>query len=159
VCAPSIPESPSGNIRVIDPGDSKAAHAGALAGFEHAAGVIERCELDLEPRLELPLLRPHPGHGGTGVAGDHCGQCSPALRRQSQNPELRLEEPRASAPHGQSLPAFIRAAAEAGGFRGRVVGEQVQNVAVAVGEHLSESGVSCGFQGCLTLGFDPVLAV
>ena len=28
-------------------------------------------ELDLEPRRELPLVRPDPGHGRAGVAGDH----------------------------------------------------------------------------------------
>ena len=32
---------------------------------------IERCELHLEPALELALLRPDSGHGRSGVAGDH----------------------------------------------------------------------------------------
>ena len=32
---------------------------------------IERCQLDLEPALELALLRPDSGHGRAGVAGDH----------------------------------------------------------------------------------------
>ena len=32
---------------------------------------VQRGELDLEPRGELPLVRPHLGHGRAGVAGDH----------------------------------------------------------------------------------------
>ena len=32
---------------------------------------VERGELDLEPRGELALVRPHLGHGRAGVAGDH----------------------------------------------------------------------------------------
>ena len=32
---------------------------------------IERRQLDLEPALELVLLRPDPGHGRSGVARDH----------------------------------------------------------------------------------------
>ena len=35
---------------------------------------VERGELDLEPRRKLPLVRPDPGHGWTGVAGNHWTQ-------------------------------------------------------------------------------------
>ena len=37
---------------------------------------VEGGELHGEPLLELGLLRPDPGHGRPGVAGDHCGDCS-----------------------------------------------------------------------------------
>ena len=32
---------------------------------------VERGELDFQPALELALVRPDPGHGRAGVAGDH----------------------------------------------------------------------------------------
>ena len=36
---------------------------------------VERRQLDLEPAVELALLRPDPAHLRAGVAGDHPGQC------------------------------------------------------------------------------------
>ena len=35
---------------------------------------VDGGELDLEPGGELPLVRPDLGHGGTGVARDHCSR-------------------------------------------------------------------------------------
>ena len=46
----------------------------------HLGPRIERRELDLEPPLELALVRPDPGHGRAGVAGNHYFDSSPALR-------------------------------------------------------------------------------
>ena len=35
---------------------------------------FKRGQLDIEPARELALVRPDPGHGRAGVAGDHCLQ-------------------------------------------------------------------------------------
>ena len=43
-----------------------------------------RCELDLEPGRELPLVRPDPGHGRAGVTGDHVLQSRAPTRRSSR---------------------------------------------------------------------------
>ena len=45
-----------------------------------------RGELDLEPRGELPLVRPDPGHGRARVAGDHGLQSRGPARRSSAPP-------------------------------------------------------------------------
>ena len=49
---------------------------------------VERGELDLEPGRELPLVRPHLGHGRTGVAGDHSADRS---ERPGRPERLRRE--------------------------------------------------------------------
>ena len=48
-----------------------------------------RGELDLEPGPQLALVRPDPGHGRAGVAGDHCLQ-SRALPRRRRGARLPL---------------------------------------------------------------------
>jgi hypothetical protein len=51
--------------RLANPGDDVGRHG------PDRGPPLERRELDLEHPLELPLVRPDPGHGGPGVASDH----------------------------------------------------------------------------------------
>ena len=51
---------------------------------------VEDCELHSEPLLELGLLGPDPGHGRSGVAGDHCDDSS----RRAHDGTLRTSRQR-----------------------------------------------------------------
>ena len=65
---------------LFDLGDSlRRRNANMRTNFRHVVGrndselrpCFQRGELDVEPAGELALVRPDPGHGRAGVAGDH----------------------------------------------------------------------------------------